>query len=163
MILSALSPAIFILGGVASTDIFLFLFWSLTLLSYVCFFKDRDEKWFYVIGITTGLGILAKLTMVLLPLSILLYFLTTDLRKYFLNIHIYLSAIIAVLISSPILIWNAQNNWLTLFHEIDHLVSETPTLNPEVLLFTLILTVPSSLLLFSNKIRERFSAQSLII
>mgnify|MGYP006250498839 FL=1 len=120
----------------------------------MCFFKDRDEKWFYVIGITTGLGILAKLTMVLLPLSILLYFLTTDLRKYFLNIHIYLSAIIAVLISSPILIWNAQNNWLTLFHEIDHLVSETPTLNPEVLLFTLILTVPSSLLLFSNKIRE---------
>ena len=154
LILSALSPAIFILGGVASTDIFLFLFWSLTLLSYVCFFKDRDEKWFYVIGITTGLGILAKLTMVLLPLSILLYFLTTDLRKYFLNIHIYLSAIITVLISSPILIWNAQNNWLTLFHEIDHLVSETPTLNPEVLLFTLILTVPSSLFLFSNKIRE---------
>ena len=87
LILSALSPAIFILGGVASTDIFLFLFWSLTLLSYVRFFKDRDEKWFYVIGITTGLGILAKLTMVLLPLSILLYFLTTDLRKYFLNIH----------------------------------------------------------------------------
>ena len=155
LILSALSPAIFILGGVASTDIFLFLFWSLTLYCYVCFFKDRDEKWFYVIGITTGLGILAKLTMVLLPVSILLYFLTTDLRKYFLNIHIYLSAIVAVLISSPILIWNAQNNWLTLFHEIDHLVSETPTLNPEVLLFTLILTIPSSLLLFSKKIREK--------
>ena len=36
LILSALSPAIFILGGVASTDIFLFLFWSLTLLCYVC-------------------------------------------------------------------------------------------------------------------------------
>ena len=155
LILSALSPAIFILGGVASTDIFLFLFWSLTLLCYVCFLKDRDERWFYVIGITTGFGILAKLTMVLLPMSILLYFLTTDLRKYFLNIHIYLSALITVLISSPILIWNAQNNWLTLFHEIDHLVSESPTLNPEVLLFTLILTVPSSLFLFSSKIRRK--------
>jgi len=44
LILSALSPAIFILGGVASTDIFLFLFWSLTLLCYVCFLKERDEK-----------------------------------------------------------------------------------------------------------------------
>lgn len=155
LLLSALSPAIFILGGIASTDIFLFFFWSLTILSYVCFFKDRDEKWFYVIGITVGLGILAKLTMVLLPLSILLYFLATDLRKYFLNIHIYFSAMITVLISSPILIWNAQNNWLTLSHEIGHLVSGAPTLNPEILIFTLILTVPSSLLLFSNEIRKK--------
>ncbi|GIR17691.1 MAG: hypothetical protein CM15mP31_4390 [Gammaproteobacteria bacterium] len=45
------------------------------------FFKDRDEKWFYVIGISTGLGILAKLSMVLLPLSILLYFFATDLKN----------------------------------------------------------------------------------
>ena len=51
----------------------------------MCFFKDRDEKWFYVIGISTGLGILAKLSMVLLPLSILLYFFATDLKKYFLK------------------------------------------------------------------------------
>jgi 4-amino-4-deoxy-L-arabinose transferase-like glycosyltransferase len=155
LLLSALSPGIFILGGIASTDIFLFFFWSLTILCYVCFIKDRDEKWFYVIGISTGLGILAKLTMVLLPLSILLYFLATDLRKYFLNIHIYLSALVTVLISSPILIWNSQNNWLTLFHEIDHLVSEAPTFNPEILLFTLILTVPSVLFLFIKEIREK--------
>ena len=155
LLLSILSPAIFILGGIASTDIFLFFFWSLTILCYVCFIQERDEKWFYFIGITTGLGILAKLTMVLLPLSILLYFLATDFRKYFFNIHIYLSALITVLISSPILIWNAQNNWLTLSHEIDHLVSDAPTFNPEILLFTLILTVPSVLFLFNSEVRKK--------
>ena len=110
-------------------------------------------------GISTGLGILAKLTMILLPLSILLYFLISDLRKYFLQIHIYLSAIITILISLPILIWNAQNNWVTFFHEVDHLISETSTLNPEILLVTLILTAPSFLLLFNYSIRRKFLSQ----
>jgi len=100
-----------------------------------------------------------KLTMILLPLSILIYFLTSDLRKYFFNIHIYLSAIIAIFISSPIIIWNAQNNWVTFFHEIDHLISETPTLNPEILLATLVLTAPSFLLLFNHSIRKKFLSQ----
>ena len=155
LLFSALSPGLFFLGGVASTDIYLFFFWSLTIFAYVCFFKDRDEKWFYVIGISTGLGILAKLSMVLLPLSILLYFFATDLKKYFLNIHIYLSALLAILISSPILIWNAQNNWVTFFHEIDHLVSEIPSSNPEILIVTMLLTVPCALLIFMSKIREK--------
>lgn len=159
LLLAGFSPALFILGGVASTDIFLFFFWSLTIFCYICFFKDRNKKWFYFMGISIGLGILAKLTMILLPLSILLYFLISDLRKYFLQIHIYLSAIITILISLPILIWNAQNNWVTFFHEVDHLISETPTLNPEILLVTLILTAPSFLLLFNYSIRRKFLSQ----
>ena len=85
LVFSALSPALFLLGGIASTDIYLFFFWSLNIFAYVHFYKDRDEKWFYVIGISTGLGILAKLSMALLPLSILLYFLANDLKKYFLT------------------------------------------------------------------------------
>ena len=59
----------------------------------------------------------------------------------------------------PILIWNAQNNWVTFFHEVDHLISETPTLNPEILLVTLILTAPSFLLLFNYSIRRKFLSQ----
>ncbi len=78
LVFSALSPALFLLGGIASTDIYLFFFWSLNIFAYVHFYKDRDEKWFYVIGISTGLGILAKLSMALLPLNILLYFLAND-------------------------------------------------------------------------------------
>ena len=155
LVFSALSPALFLLGGIASTDIYLFFFWSLIIFAYVCFFTDRDEKWFYVIGISTGLGILAKLSMALLPLSILLYFFATDLKKYFFSIHIYISALLTFLISSPILIWNAQNNWVTFFHEIDHLVSETPSANPEILVLTLLLTIPCSLLIFMSQIREK--------
>ena len=155
LVFSALSPALFLLGGIASTDIYLFFFWSLTIFAYVCFFTDRNEKWFYVIGISTGLGILAKLSMALLPLSILLYFFASDLKKYFFSIHIYISALLTFLISSPILIWNAQNNWVTFFHEIDHLVSEIPSANPEILILTLLLTIPCSLLIFINKIKEK--------
>ena len=50
---------------------------------------------------------------------------------------------------------NAQNNWVTFFHEIDHLVSETPSSNPEILIVTMLLTVPSALFIFMSKIREK--------
>ena len=156
LIFSALSPTLFVLGGVASTDIYLFFFWSLTILCYIFFFEDRNERWFYIIGVTTGLGILAKLTMILLPVSILIYFLATDLRKYFFNIHIYLSALVTVIICSPILIWNSKNDCVTIFHEINHLVSEEPSFNPEILILTLILTLPSILFILETKIRKNF-------
>ena len=156
LLISAFSPALFILGGVASTDILLFFFWSLALYAYVSFYKDRDERWFYVIALSVGLGTLTKLSMVLLPLSILAYFLFSDLRKYFLSAHLYLAALLALILCSPILVWNAQNDWVSVSHEIGHLVSAVPSRNPEILLLTLFFTIPSAIFLIYKETRYRF-------
>ena len=67
----------------------------------------------------------------------------------------YFSASIAVLIASPIIIWNINNNWLTLSHEMGHLVSGAPSNNPEILLITMIVTIPAALLLFMRNIRAK--------
>lgn len=160
LLASGLSPAIFILGGVATTDIYLFFFWSITLYAYISFYEDRDERWFYIIALSVGFGALTKLSMVLLPLSILVYFLFSKLRKYFFSMHLYLAALLAFIICSPILIWNAQNDWVTISHEISHLVSSKPTQNPEILFLTLLLTIPSSIFLFQKRVRsELFNAK----
>ena len=156
LLISAFSPALFILGGVASTDIFLFFFWSLALYAYVSFYKNRDERWFYVIALSVGLGTLTKLSMALLPLSILAYFLFSDLRKYFLSAHLYLAALLALIVCSPILVWNAQNDWVSISHEIGHLVSAVPSRNPEILLLTLFFTIPSAIFLIDKETRSRF-------
>ena len=144
LLITGLSPALFFLGGVASTDAYLFFFWSLVLFGYIKFTLNKDVRWFYFIALATGLGLLTKLSMALLPISILIYFLFTEYRKYFYSIHLYFSALLAILIASPIVIWNMDNDWLTLSHEMGHLVSATPSNNPEILLMTCLLyTSPS--------------------
>ena len=51
----------------------------------------------------------------------------------------------------PILIWNYQNDWVSVQHEFGHLVSDNPTTNPEVLFFTLLITIPSVLFVLNKK------------
>ncbi len=142
--LAALSPSIFFLGGIASTDIFLFFFWSLFLYGYVKFLKSKNENWFYLIGLATGLGLLSKLSMILLPVSVIIYSAFTSLKKYLVSTKFFISILLALIIFSPVLIWNYSNDWLTLSHEITHLKASIESANPEVLFFSLLLTAPLS-------------------
>ena len=145
------SPAIFALGGVATTDIFLFLFWSLCLMGYIKFLKTKDEKWFYLIGVGVGFGVLTKLSIILFPLSVLIYFAASEYRTYFRSVTLYKAMLVALILGLPILIWNYQNNWVSVQHEFGHLVSDNPTTNPEVLFFTLLITIPSVLFVLNKK------------
>lgn len=144
------SPALFFLGGLATTDIFLFLFWSLALFAYSKFLKSKNDNWFFLIGFAVGLGLLIKASIILLPLSILLYFLMSDLRKYILSKKLLLSAVLANIIFLPVLIWNYQNDWLYFNHEIGHILSDEAEINPHVLLITMLLTVPSVILMLNK-------------
>ena len=145
------SPAIFALGGVATTDIFLFLFWSLCLMGYIKFLKTKNEKWFYLIGVGVGFGVLTKLSIILFPLSVLIYFAVSEYRIYFRSVTLYKAMLVALILGLPILIWNYQNNWVSVQHEFGHLVSDNPTKNPEVLFFTLLITIPSVLFVLNKK------------
>ena len=144
------SPAIFALGGIASTDIYLFLFWSVCLLGYIKFLETKDEKWFYLIAIGIGFGTLTKLSIILFPLSVLIYFALSEFRTYFGSATLYKSMLVAFFLGLPILIWNYQNNWVTVQHEVGHLVSDNPTTNPEVLFFAFLITIPSALLVLNK-------------
>tara|TARA_A100001388_G_scaffold277463_1_gene268785 strand:+ start:325 stop:1689 length:1365 start_codon:yes stop_codon:yes gene_type:complete len=144
------SPAIFALGGIASTDIYLFLFWSVCLLGYIKFLETKDEKWFYLIAIGIGFGTLTKLSIILFPLSVLIYFSLSEFRTYFGSATLYKSMLVAFFLGLPILIWNYQNNWVTVQHEVGHLVSDNPTTNPEVLFFAFLITIPSALLVLNK-------------
>ena len=145
------SPAIFALGGVATTDIFIFLFWSLCLMGYIKFLKTKNEKWFYLIGFGVGFGVLTKLSIILFPLSVLIYFAVSEYRIYFRSVTLYKAMLVALILGLPILIWNYQNNWVSVQHEFGHLVSDNPTTNPEVLFFTLLITIPSVLFVLNKK------------
>ncbi len=116
------SPVLFFMGGVATTDIFLLLFWSLALYAYSKFLRTKNDNWFYLIGIAIGIGSLIKASIFLLPISILIFFIFSDYRRYIYSRKLLVSIMLASLLFSPILIWNYQNGWLYFDHEISHLI-----------------------------------------
>jgi 4-amino-4-deoxy-L-arabinose transferase-like glycosyltransferase len=78
----------------------------------------RGSRWAWPLaGLTVGLGILAKYTMVLWLISAVFFLLTDSRRRKMLfQPGFWIMTMIAALCCLPILIWNIQHDWLSLRH-----------------------------------------------
>ena len=116
----------FTLPGVAfssliiSTDVPLFLCWSCALYALHRAANEDDWRWWLLLGVACGIGLLTKYTMGIFAVSTLLWFaLTPSLRGLFSRPGPYLSAAVAALIFAPNLWWNHANGWPTFQHTAD--------------------------------------------
>ncbi len=86
------------------------------LLSHMFFPQERGQSltlWL-VAGVFLGLGLLSKYHAALLVLGLFIYLITSRDRRWVLSSPgPYLAVIIAFIIFSPVLIWNAQHNWVS--------------------------------------------------
>lgn len=100
-------------------DNLLNLFWAITiyfLARYTLYKKTID---LYLIGCSLGLLLLSKYTGVILLLALFFFILfSSQYRTLLKNKHFYGSIFIAVLIISPVLIWNFQNNWVSFTYQL---------------------------------------------
>jgi hypothetical protein len=89
--------------------------WALVLGHRAIF---RNSKWAWVaVGMVVGLGILAKYTMLLWVVSVLLFLLTSrTLRSRLVGSGFWLMLVMASLCCLPIVAWNVQHNWAGLRH-----------------------------------------------
>jgi len=105
---------------VTSLDPLLMLFWSLALYLFWCWLEKPSISTSILLGITIGLGILAKYPMVLFFPCAFIFLLATTCRKYLLSYKPYLIFIIACLFTLPIIIWNQQHQWVSLSFQWHH-------------------------------------------
>lgn len=77
-------------------------------------------KIWLLLGVTTGLGLLAKYTMAFFFLCGFLFFVFSDKRWLLGTLKPYLAVLTAALIFSPVIVWNIQNDWVTLKHTAGH-------------------------------------------
>lgn len=78
---------------------------------------SRDDAWAWLLtGLLVGVGVLAKYTMILWLPSAGLFLLMTPQRRLLLRPGIWLTGLVAFLCCLPILIWNAQHDWVTFRH-----------------------------------------------
>ena len=116
--LLAVLPVFFFTGFIMTPDALLIACWSATVFYlHRALVHDQGFAWLGA-GVFIGLGMLAKYTMALLPLTVILYVLyDRDARKWLFRYEPYLAAAIALLLFSPVIAWNLEHDWASFSYQ----------------------------------------------
>ncbi len=99
----------------------LLYFWLLTLHFFLKLIQTGQRKWWFWLGVSLGLGLVSKYTMVaILPALFTILLIKKDLRRYFRTPYPYLTLGIMIAIFSPVILWNAQHHWASFGFQFTH-------------------------------------------
>jgi hypothetical protein len=124
-ILYSLLPTISITSVFLTPDAPLSFFWILTFFFILKALQENRFSFYWGSGVSLGLALLAKYTAVFLPLSLFLYLLISPEHRHHLKRpEPYGGMILALLVFSPVLIWNAQHHWASFAFQTTQRASE---------------------------------------
>jgi undecaprenyl-diphosphatase len=104
-------------GIVMTIDAPFMFFWLLSLLLLQKAVTEPASRHWVLLGVSVGLGLLAKYTMALFYITTLLFLLTSkDHRRLLLKAGPYIGVLISLLLFSPVIVWNIGHDWVTLKH-----------------------------------------------
>lgn len=109
-------PFVGVISVAATTDAPLVLMWALSLWMAFKAINTEDLRYWVLLGIFGGLGMLSKFTFALLPIGLLIFILLSEYRKVLFRKGIWIAAIIASMIWLPNILWMANHEWITLTH-----------------------------------------------
>lgn len=114
LLLLAVLPLSFASGMLMTPDAPLLAAWAATLYYMErALVAGRSSAWLGM-GIAFGLGILSKYTLGLLGIAALLFvILDPTARRWLRRPHPYLAATLALLLFSPVIIWNSEHQWVS--------------------------------------------------
>lgn len=125
--ISLLLPATMFGVTLATPDAPLMAFWALAMLwGYKAIFEG-ELKWFILAGFALGCALLSKYTAIVY-LFALLIFLVQRKREIFTSRGFYIASIVAFLTFLPVIIWNAQHEWISFAFQYGHGDGNTLTL-----------------------------------
>ena len=148
LVLIAILPAYFSFGWFMSPDAPLTACWMASVYYiYQSLIKENFNAWIFF-GISLGLGMSSKYTIALLAAAIILFMLfDKNARKWFLHPQPYVAALIALMLFSPVIIWNLQHDWLSFtFQSTGRLESDHSFSLPRYISNLLITLTPTGLL-----------------
>ncbi len=85
--------------------------------------ESQRGEWWLAIGVAFGMGMLSKYTTIFFAISILAWLLLVPKqRKWLFTGWPWIGGIIAALIFSPTIIWNAQHGWASVIYQSKRLI-----------------------------------------
>lgn len=98
--------------------------------------QSRPRDWL-LLGLLLGLAGLSKYTAILAALAVALCLLLTHGWRLLRKRWLWVATLLALLLVTPVLVWNAQNHWLSFAYQAQHSAGDGWQLRP-LLLFALI-------------------------
>ncbi len=113
-LLLAVLPIYFGLGFFMTPDAPLFAAWSGSLYFVERALIGQDRRAWRWGGVCLGLGMLSKYSVALLGAAIIIFLIIDrESRRWLLRREPYAAAIIAMILFSPVLLWNLRNGWIS--------------------------------------------------
>ncbi|MBN2415218.1 glycosyltransferase family 39 protein [bacterium] len=91
-----------------------YLFWPLLMLIVLRIIKSGNQKLWLLFGLTAGLGLMNKISVLFLGFSLVAALVLTPERRQFRSRRLWLGAGIALLLFLPYILWNSAHGWPTL-------------------------------------------------
>ncbi|MFZ1639974.1 MAG: glycosyltransferase family 39 protein [Candidatus Contendobacter sp.] len=142
VLLIATLPVYFAVGLAMTPDPPLVACWAAALYYFhQALIHERRMAWTGV-GVSIGLGMLAKYTIVLLgPAALLFIFIDRHARKWLFRPEPYLAVFIAVVLFSPVIVWNAGHEWVSFFYQSRDRMAERFEFSLPYFIFSIILII----------------------
>lgn len=148
LLLAAVLPAYFFFGFFMSPDAPVTACWAAAIyFMYQAVINEKPRAWLGV-GIALGLGMSSKYTIALVGAAFVLFVLfDRPARQWLSRPQPYLALLIALVLMSPVVIWNWQHDWISFaFQSQDRLASKFSFSLPRLLGNILIFLTPTGLL-----------------
>jgi len=88
------------------------LFWLLSIGIFHRILSTRQSGLWLVLGLVWGLGMLSKYNMILLPVGVGLFLLSSSEHRFWLaRLPTWLGLTVGIVVFSPVILWNIQNDW----------------------------------------------------
>jgi len=127
------------LSLLATPDVPSTLFWALAAWGVAEFIRRGNPNWWLLVGLVAGLGVLGKYTNLFFGLGLLLVIFTSRERlRWLLLPQLWVGGMIALLVISPNLWWNAEHGWATAVFQGRRIVDDLYASDPQRNYFDLI-------------------------
>ncbi|MET3979483.1 hypothetical protein ABIB62_002069 [Mucilaginibacter sp. UYP25] len=110
------APAFAASGYLFQPVVFDQLWWVVTVWLFAKYLNTADVKYLYWLGVAVGVGMLTKYTMAFFTASLIVGILISRERKLLFNKHVAYSALIAILIFLPNIIWQFAHHLPVIHH-----------------------------------------------
>jgi dolichol-phosphate mannosyltransferase len=147
-VLSQTLPFFFAAGMVMTPDTPLVAAWAATVFFLErALVAGRSGAWWGV-GLCMGVGLLSKYSIVLLaPAALVFMLLDPPARHWLRRWQPYAAALLAVAIFSPVIVWNAQNDWASFAFQTTRRFAEARRFSlHKLILAALVLITPTGVL-----------------
>jgi len=117
------SIIILVASTLIAPDTPLMFFWMLMLYSGYRYLEEGNKKFALLTGIAVGALLLSKYTGILPVVTLIIYILIYH-REAFKDGYFYGALALAVVVFSPVLIWNYQHDFISFLFQLEHGVAE---------------------------------------